>query len=463
MIPKRYALIGAGARGTSMFAEPIAKELPETAELVAMVDSNPARLDFANALLPRPVRLYADTDAMLREGRSGRPDRRHAGCVPRRRRDPRAASRQTRVLREAALHNRPTMPRGLAAAESSKGLCLTTHNARYTAPSMAIKALLREERLGDVMFMQFDETLDRRHGADYFRRWHCRRRFSGGLQIHKASHHFDLLNWWIGSPPVRVSAQGGLLFYGRNNGFRGTRCRGCEHADTCAFFVDVFDKERARRMYLDAESEDGYIRDGCVWDEAIDIEDQLHVHIEYANGVQVAYTLLAYSPIESQRVVIEGSRARLVQEAVHSTEGLGGHLHLPGMASTTRDEIRLTDPQTGFEEIPVDVRDGAHGGADALIRQDLFARDWDTRAHRADGVAVPGRAGRPGRHRRQRVAAHRPTRRRAGPADGRRVVPQRKNRGPERRGLVLQSRIRLRRSGALLPSAGMRIIGLCLW
>ena len=56
--------------------------------------------------------------------------------------------------------------------------------------------------------------LDTKHGADYFRRWHRDKAHSGGLLVHKASHHFDLVNWWIQSAPTRVFASGGLRFYG---------------------------------------------------------------------------------------------------------------------------------------------------------------------------------------------------------------------------------------------------------
>lgn len=29
------------------------------------------------------------------------------------------------------------------------------------------------------------------------RRWHREKQNSGGLLVHKATHHFDLVNWWI--------------------------------------------------------------------------------------------------------------------------------------------------------------------------------------------------------------------------------------------------------------------------
>src|SRR5699024_5589973 len=51
----------------------------------------------------------------------------------------------------------------------------------------------------------------------YFRRWHRDKANSGGLFVHKSSHHFDLVNWWTGQVPERVDARGGLGVYGRDN------------------------------------------------------------------------------------------------------------------------------------------------------------------------------------------------------------------------------------------------------
>ena len=42
--------------------------------------------------------------------------------------------------------------------------------------------------------VDFNWYLDVHHGADYFRRWHRLRKNSGSLLVHKASHHFDLVD-----------------------------------------------------------------------------------------------------------------------------------------------------------------------------------------------------------------------------------------------------------------------------
>jgi hypothetical protein len=35
--------------------------------------------------------------------------------------------------------------------------------------------------------------------------------------VHKATHHFDLVNWWLDAVPHQVFAHGRLAFYGRKN------------------------------------------------------------------------------------------------------------------------------------------------------------------------------------------------------------------------------------------------------
>ncbi len=238
--------------------------------------------------------------------------------------------------------------------------------------------------------MQFDETLDRCHGADYFRRWHGSRANSGGLLIHKASHHFDLLNWWADSKPAWVSAQGALRFYGANGPFHDTRCRGCRHGSECDFHADMFKRDLYRKLYLDAEAADGYLRDGCVFDPAIDIEDQASALIRYESGVQVSYTLLAYCPYESQRVIIEGTEGRLEYISRTNTGWMVDSKPLPGIEELATERLELYLPSEGLQELPIQRADGGHGGADPQLRAELFGRGWD--AEPTDRMASVGEA-----------------------------------------------------------------------
>ena len=113
------------------------------------------------------------------------------------------AARCARILRadrDAREHDRP----GVAVA----------FNYRYNPLHERVRELLAGGAIGEIGSVHFEWLLDVRHGADYFRRWHRDKANSGGLLVHKASHHFDLVNWWIGAVPERVHAEGRLFFYG---------------------------------------------------------------------------------------------------------------------------------------------------------------------------------------------------------------------------------------------------------
>lgn len=377
MKPMRYALVGAGSRGSSMFARPLAGDFPRTARLVAVCDTNPVRAAYCVARLPAPVPVFTDFAAMMR---SVDPDAvaiasrdcTHALYV--------TAGLQAgkRVYSEKPLCTTAAQCRAiLAAARSSAGMCLVTHNMRYGAAAGKIRDIIRRGTLGRILRMQFDETLDRCHGADYFRRWHRRLANSGGLLIHKASHHFDLLNWWAAALPTEVRAQGRLAFYGRNGAIRGRRCLGCRHARQCPFHADLFARDEYREMYRKAEGEDGYYRDGCVFDPEIDIYDQMEALIRYENGIDVSYTLNAYCPYESLRCVIEGEKGRLEYMAHYGTGWSVGGQKLPGVEEHNGQSLRLFVAGKGIRELSLETRGGGgHGGADPRLRRDFFGRDW---------------------------------------------------------------------------------------
>jgi predicted dehydrogenase len=230
--------------------------------------------------------------------------------------------------------------------------------------------------------------LDTSHGADYFRRWHREKKRSGGLLVHKATHHFDLVNWWLDTSPLTVFAMGDLRFYGRSNAI----ARGDEHltgygrytghpnaeTDPFALWIDgkpnrdegrVWDKEGLRALYYEAEDESGYIRDRNVFDSGIDIEDTLSVMVRYKSGALLNYSLLAYSPWEGFDAAITGDRGRI-------EVSVRGETHIPTCGRKFVDSAkyrvqlhRMFGPSVEIE-FPPPV--GGHGGGDAAMLADIF-------------------------------------------------------------------------------------------
>ncbi len=369
----RYVLAGCGGRGTGMFGVPLAKEFPRTARLVGLFDLNAKRMAASAGIIGEPdLPQFTSFEQMLEQcdcdvvAVSTR-DASHAGYIVA------ALEAGKAVVSEKPLCvSAEQCRRIIKAQERTGGTVFVTHNARYGAAEMAIYKLLRAGAIGRVLNMTFHELLDRRHGADYFRRWHRNKSNSGGLLIHKASHHFDLLNWWAGGKADQLTARGGLLFYGEKGPFHGPRCSACPHAKRCEFHVDMFASDKAKSLYQQAESEDGYVRDGCVFDPGIDIEDHASVLYNYDNGIEVTYSLQAYSPVEGYIISIEGTAGRLEYRTVKDTSWLGGGSIVPGLEADKGTVLRLIRPGKGVEDVEVTRQEGGHGGADPALRDEFF-------------------------------------------------------------------------------------------
>jgi len=252
-----------------------------------------------------------------------------------------------------------------------------------------------------VTSVNFEWVLDTVHGADYFRRWHRDKAKSGGLLIHKASHHFDLVNWWIDDQPHRVYASGALSFYGAANARKRGLDRRPERGTGDSpridpFAMDLREDERLRRLYLDNEHHEGYLRDRDVFADGITIEDNLAVIVDYAGGPTLNYSLNAHSPWEGYRVAINGTEGRAELEVVErGAADEGAKVLDPSATAELGDQGRIRPRgerllvQRHWEqarEVPIADFGGAHGGGDDMLLADLFGND-DARA--ADPLRRP--------------------------------------------------------------------------
>jgi predicted dehydrogenase len=357
----RLALAGTGARGSGMWGERLVRQYGDVVELVGLFDRNTLRAQAAQRLIGTPAPIFAEFDAMVRESRPdavivATVDATHAGYIVR------SLDLGVDVLSEKPMCTDEAQCQAIVDAAKRTGRTVTvTLNARHAREAKKVKALLQEGAIGEVLAVDFHEYLDTSHGADYFRRWHRFREHSGTLLCHKASHHFDLANWWLGADPVDVVASGDLRVYGRNGAVRGVNCRTCPHRGSCAFAWDVTESPRNVALYVDCESADGYLRDGCVFDDRIDIYDTMSVTVRYASRALLTYTASAHLPFEGQSVSFNGTRGR-----IDYVDMAGGGYE--------RREIRLTR-RFGRSEIVTDLppeRSGSHGGADASLQDLLF-------------------------------------------------------------------------------------------
>jgi predicted dehydrogenase len=360
----RLALAGTGSRGSSMWGSDLSQFYADRIEHVGLFDRNLRRAHAAQDIIGTKAPVFADFETMLRQTRPdavviATVDATHAEYVVR------ALDAGFDVYCEKPLCTAAEQCQSILDAVRRSGRTVTaTMNARHAREAKKVKALLLDGAIGEVLSVDFHEYLDTSHGADYFRRWHRFRANSGTLLCHKASHHFDLANWWLASVPVDVSGTGTLRVYGKNSAFRGTNCRPCPHKARCPFAWDVTSEPTYVKLYVECEAEDGYLRDGCVFDERIDIYDTMSVRISYENRAVVTYTAATYLPYEGQSIAFNGTRGRL--EYVDMSGG-----------GDVRRELRLTRA-FGTSEVITDLppeREGGHGGADASLHDLLFRNE----------------------------------------------------------------------------------------
>jgi predicted dehydrogenase len=269
--------------------------------------------------------------------------------------------------------------RAIFAAQKKTGRkIIVTFNYRYSPHRTQVKDILMSGVIGDIRSVDFHWLLNTVHGADYFRRWHSNKANSGGLMVHKATHHFDLVNWWLSAVPVSVLAQGKREFYtpemAKRLGLQShhERCHTCPEKDKCNFFLDLAGNANFRRLYLENEQYDGYFRDRCVFRPDIDIEDTMNVIVKYNTGATLSYSLNAFNAWEGYTIAFNGTKGRLehgIQERV-TTFGDGS---TPGAVKPGGTYIRIYPLRAPAYEVSLwPTNTGGHGGGDTVMLDDMF-------------------------------------------------------------------------------------------
>jgi predicted dehydrogenase len=358
----RLAIVGTGVRACGMYGKNLLAEYGDYVEIAGLCDINPGRLAYAKSYMGATCPTFTDLDKMLAETK---PDKLIVTTVDSTHHEQiiRGLETGADVITEKPMTTDEIKAQAILDAERRTGRnAIVTFNYRYSPHRARIKELLMANAIGNVTSVDFHWYLDTEHGPRYFRRWHGLREKSGTLLVHKSTHHFDLLNWWLDSDPEEVVADGALEIFGKNNSFRSTKCRGCPHQSKCDFYWDITKSPHDTKLYVENEHHDGYIRDACVWREEIDIYDKMAVLIKYANGVQVTYSLTTYSPYEGYRIAFNGTKGRL-EAWIHERQP---------WPMEEYDELRLTMNFGKSELIRIPHGEGGHGGGDRRLLDKLF-------------------------------------------------------------------------------------------
>jgi len=184
-------------------------------------------------------------------------------------------------------------------------------------------------------------------GGDwYFHDWHSASKHSTGLLLQKASHDIDIVHWITGRYTKRVSAFGGLLYYGGKKP-NDLRCRECADRETC------YEKNYAEHQVNK--------RDLCAFREEIDVEDTSAVLMELDGGIQATYMQCHFAPETWRNYTFIGTEGRM--------ENLDRSSKI--LVRLRRQSRRRMNTAS---DIHYDVRpaEGGHGGSDPLVAADMI-------------------------------------------------------------------------------------------
>ena len=361
----RVALIGTGIRGITMWGRDLVKSYPDLIEFVGLCDINEGRLKFGKEFIGADCPIFLDFYEMMKKTHPDvllvcTIDRTHHEFIIK------GMEYGADIITEKPMTIDEKKVQAILDAEKRTGKKVrVTFNYRYSPHRAKMWELLRNGEIGELTSVDFHWYLNTSHGADYFRRWHRKVENSGSLLLHKACHHFDLLNWWIDSDLESVYCTGSLDHYGKNGTIRGENCRVCPHKKECNYYWDITKDKLLKKLYVDNYQYDHYNRDGCVFAQDVNIFDKMAATIKYANGVHVAYSLTTYSPYEGYRIAFNGTKGRIdawIEESNRRTDQNYG-------------EIILFRNFGKREYFHIPFGKSGHGGGDALLKDQIFKPD----------------------------------------------------------------------------------------
>lgn len=375
--PVTAVVVGAGGRGTTYAA--YALEHPEQFKVVGVAepkDWNRARLAELHAIPQAAVfadwRDLAARPRMADAAIIATQDAMHA--------DPAVA---LAVLGYHLLLEKPMAPseaeceRITRAVTEAGVMCAVCHVMRYTAYTQALKKLLDEGAVGEIVSIQHLEPVGYWHQAHSFVRGNWRNTAeSSFMLLAKSCHDLDWLRYVVGKRCRSVSSFGNLMHFRREQkpaaAGAALRCLDCAYEPDCPYSarkiylgrlaqgwggwpVDVLVPEPDEEKVLRALREGPYGR--CVYECDNDVVDHQVVNLLFEGGQTGVFTMTAFNQGAHRKTRIFGTRGEIY--------GDGERIEVYDFLS---DQKRVVDTNAADASIL-----GGHGGGDYGLMQRFVA------------------------------------------------------------------------------------------
>ena len=215
------------------------------------------------------------------------------------------------LLLEKPVSNNPEECLKIAQYAEEVGVnVLVCHVLRYSDMFVALKKLILEGAVGDIVSINHEECVHQSHS--FVRgNWGNSTR-SSCMLLQKSCHDMDILQWLIGKKCKKVQSFGTLSYFKRENAPEGSPeycIEGCPAADTCPY--------NAVKLYLD-DKKNGWFRGAatkqtnptdeqvehairttqygkCVFKCDNDVVDHQTVNMLFEDDITVTFTMNAFN------------------------------------------------------------------------------------------------------------------------------------------------------------------------
>lgn len=207
---------------------------------------------------------------------------------------------------------------------------------RYSPHYRKLKRLIADGAIGDIVSIDFNETLGFNHGGYIMGDWRRLKENAGSHVLEKCCHDIDIVNWLVDARARRVASFGGTDFFTPDN------------------------ERHIQRLGVDEKGRDAYrVRRGTIGENPFtgdkDIVDNQVVILEFDNHVRASFHMNSNSGIPERRMYIVGTEGAIRSDVISG---------------------RIELARVGFNERVTDLSGeavGMHGGGDDVLATELVS------------------------------------------------------------------------------------------
>ncbi|WP_261300764.1 Gfo/Idh/MocA family protein [Paenibacillus andongensis] len=210
-------------------------------------------------------------------------------------------------------------------AKKHNRLLTICHVLRYTAFWTAMKRVIDEGKIGQIVSIQLNENVGNMHMAHSFVRGNWNNSdTSSPMILAKSCHDMDILSYIMGEPCERVSSFGSLMHFNEENAPEGAPARcldGCPAEASCQYYAPKYYLGSGRgwaAKFTTDTSLEGILKalrttpyGKCVYRSDNNVVDHQVVNMEFASGATAMFSMCGFTRDNTRIVQVMGTKGEI--------------------------------------------------------------------------------------------------------------------------------------------------------